>query len=138
MALVVDGQIVLGVMGCPNWQNAVSNKSTSEVQEEKNTPPGLGIIMVAHSGCGTWTKRLSYVLNLTAKMPYSWTRCFVDGCCVVEEARYSIRASDAWESYPLSAFFTSTTSADSIHEGQILLVKSCCGRLVIFLLDYFY
>ncbi|BBH00812.1 Inositol monophosphatase family protein [Prunus dulcis] len=129
LALVIDGQIVLGVMGCPNWQNAVSNKSTSEVQEEKNTPPGSGIIMVAHTGCGTWTKRLSSVLNLTAKMPYSWTQCFVDECCVVEEARYSIRASDAWESYPLSTLFTSTTSADSIVEGQILLVKSCCGSL---------
>ncbi|XP_021815465.1 putative PAP-specific phosphatase, mitochondrial [Prunus avium] len=129
LALVVDKQIVFGVMGCPNWQNDVSNKSTSEVQEEKNTPPGSGIIMVAHTGCGTWTKRLSSVLNLTAKMPYSWTQCYVDGCCKVEEARYSIRASDAWESYPLSALFTSTTSADSIDEGQILLVKSCCGSL---------
>ncbi|KAM1008693.1 hypothetical protein ACFX2A_005203 [Malus domestica] len=129
LALVVDGEVVLGVMGCPNWKNDISNKSTSEVQEEKSSPPGSGIIMVAHTGCGTWTKRLSSVVNSTAKIPYSWTRCFVDGSCIVEEARFSITDSDVWESFPLSSLFSSTTNADSIDECEILHVKSCCGSL---------
>ncbi|KAM1593130.1 hypothetical protein FF1_036843 [Malus domestica] len=128
LALVVDGELVLGVMGCPNWKNDISNKSTSEVQEENISPPGSGIIMVAHTGCGTWTKRLSSVLNSTAKMPYSWTQCFVDGSCIMEEARFSIPDSDVWESFPLSSLFRSTNT-DSIDEGEILLVKSCCGSL---------
>lgn len=131
MALVVDGEVVLGVMGCPNWKNDISNKSASEVQEEKSSPPGSGIIMVAHTGCGTWTKRLSSVVNSTAKMPYSWTRCFVDGSCIVEEARFSITDSDVWKSFPLSSLFSSTTNADCIDECEILLVKSCCGRFVV-------
>ncbi|CAI9279786.1 unnamed protein product [Lactuca saligna] len=53
LALVVEGQIVLGVMGCPNWKD---NKSDND----KYTP-GSGIIMVAHIGCGTWSKALSGV-----------------------------------------------------------------------------
>ncbi|TQD88321.1 hypothetical protein C1H46_026202 [Malus baccata] len=63
-----------------------------------------------------------------AKMPYSWTQCFVDGSCIMEEARFSIPDSDVWESFPLSSLFRST-NADSIDKGEILLVKSCCGSL---------
>ncbi|KAH7569006.1 hypothetical protein JRO89_XS06G0088000 [Xanthoceras sorbifolium] len=78
LALVVEGEIVLGVMGCPNWQEDKPLNSTSEVQGNKNIVAGSGIIMVAHAGCGTWTKRLSSVLGTSAKTPESWTSPYID------------------------------------------------------------
>lgn len=138
MALVVDGEIVLGVMGCPHWQEDLSNKSISEVLEDKTLASESGLLMVSHIGCGTWTRSLSSVLNGTAKIPYSWTRCFVDGCSIVPRARFCITESEEWEALPPSAFFTSTTNADSVHDGQVLVLKPCCGRFVLFLLDCFY
>ncbi|KAE9461749.1 hypothetical protein C3L33_06343, partial [Rhododendron williamsianum] len=36
------------------------------------------IIMVAHVGCGTWTKQLSFMLGSTTEISNSWTRCSVD------------------------------------------------------------
>lgn len=59
LALVVEGEIVLGVMGCPNWQEDNPSKSTKEALESANTLSESGIIMVSHIGCGTWTKQLS-------------------------------------------------------------------------------
>ncbi|XP_028093610.1 putative PAP-specific phosphatase, mitochondrial isoform X2 [Camellia sinensis] len=59
LALVVEGEIVLGVMGCPNWQEDNSSKSTKEALESAHTLSESGIIMVSHIGCGTWTKQLS-------------------------------------------------------------------------------
>ncbi|KAL7243888.1 hypothetical protein ACSBR1_016160 [Camellia fascicularis] len=59
LALVVEGEIVLGVMGCPNWQEDNPSKSTKEALESANTLSESGIIMVSHISCGTWTKQLS-------------------------------------------------------------------------------
>ncbi|KAL5774618.1 hypothetical protein ACOSP7_012175 [Xanthoceras sorbifolium] len=133
LALVVEGEIVLGVMGCPNWQEDKPLKSTSEVQGNKNIVAGSGIIMVAHDGCGTWTKRLSSVLGTSAKTPESWTRCFVDSCCLVHEAHFCISDSQTWESLPLSALFNATTDADSVGDKEILLLPTCCGSLCKYL-----
>ncbi|CAN1222035.1 Putative PAP-specific phosphatase, mitochondrial, partial [Linum grandiflorum] len=58
LALVVEGEIVAGIMGCPNWQNS---ESSSE----------LGAVMIAHTGCGTWIK--------TLQDANSWSKCSVDG-----------------------------------------------------------
>ncbi|KAL5772568.1 hypothetical protein ACOSQ2_012492 [Xanthoceras sorbifolium] len=133
LALVVEGEIVLGVMGCPNWQEDKPLNSTSEVQGNKNIVAGSGIIMVAHAGCGTWTKRLSSVLGTSAKTPESWTRCFVDSCCLVHEAHFCISDSQTWESLPLSALFNATTDADSVGDKEILLLPTCCGSLCKYL-----
>ncbi|KAM5588436.1 putative PAP-specific phosphatase, mitochondrial [Rosa sericea] len=132
LALVVDGEIVLGDMGCPHWQE--SNKCINGVQEEKSIPSETGLLMVSHIGCGTWTRSLSSVLNGTPKIPYSWTRCFVDGCSVVAQARFCIIESEPWEALPPSAFFTSTTNVDSVGEGQVLVLKPSCGSLCKYLL----
>jgi 3'(2'), 5'-bisphosphate nucleotidase len=121
LALVVEGEIVLGVMGCPNWHNDFSNEFISKGQENEENLSGSGVLMVAHIGCGTWTKRLSYTLN-------SWTRCLVDGCRLVHEARFCISDSQTWESLPLSASVNATTNANSIEDNQILLLPTCCGR----------
>ncbi|KAL6206978.1 hypothetical protein ACLB2K_024223 [Fragaria x ananassa] len=132
LALVVDGEIVLGVMGCPHWQE--SNKCISGVQEEKSIPFGTGLLMVSHIGCGTWTRSLSSVINGTPRTPYSWTRSFVDDCSIVPQARFCITESEAWEALPPAALFTSTTNAESVGQSQVLVLKPCCGRFVLFLL----
>ena len=117
LALVVDGDIVLGVMGCPNWKNDSSN---------------TGIVMVAHAGCGTWTKHLPLAFDGKVNLPSSWTRCFVDEYSLLHEACFCIPDSQTWDFLPLSVLYTATTNADDIGDKQILLLPTCCGRLTIF------
>lgn len=126
LALVVEGEIVLGVMGCPNWLEDKLYTSTTSMQEYESTQAGSGIIMVAHVGCGTWRKKLSSIQD-TKTLDY-WTRCFVDRCCLVHKASFCIPDSQTWESLPLSALFNAKTDADDIGDEEILLVPTCCGR----------
>lgn len=121
---MVEGEIAIGVMGCPNWQEDLSEKSSAEMEAGREALPGSGIIMIAHIGCGTWTKRL----NSKAKSSGTWTRCFVDGFDVVHKARFCIPDSQTWESLPLSSLFNATRNADDVGSSQILLLATCCGR----------
>lgn len=126
MALVVEGEIVLGVMGCPNWLEDKPCTSTTSMQEYESNQAGSGIIMVSHVGCGTWTKKLSSIQD-TKTLDY-WTRCSVDRCCLVHKASFCIPDSQTWESLPLSALFNAKNDADNIGDEEILLVPTCCGR----------
>ncbi|KAJ6999685.1 hypothetical protein NC653_010430 [Populus alba x Populus x berolinensis] len=134
LALVVEGDIVLGVMGCPNWKEASSYNSTIDVQGSESVPSRSGILMVAHVGCGTWARQLSDLMGVPAKVPNGWTRCFVDGCHIVPKARFCISDSQTWESVPLSAFFSATSGADSVSDKEILLLPTCCGSLCKYLM----
>lgn len=119
---MVDGEIVLGVMGCPNWKEDLIEKPTSDFDECFDVLSEAGVIMIAHIGCGTWTKRFSNVLNSV------WTRCFVDGFDLVQKARFCIPDSQTWESLPLYNVFHATNDAGSVRNNQILLLQACCGR----------
>lgn len=134
LALVVEGDIVLGVMGCPNWKEASSYNSTIDVQGSESVPTRSGILMVAHIGCGTWARQLSDLMGVSAKVPNGWTRCFVDGCHLVPKARFCISDSQTWESVPLSAFFSATSDADGVSDKEILLLPTCCGSLCKYLM----
>ncbi|KAF7841972.1 putative PAP-specific phosphatase, mitochondrial isoform X1 [Senna tora] len=134
LALVVDGEIVVGVMGCPNWQTDLSKKSTADFEECNDILNGSGAIMIAHIGCGTWTKRFSLLQDRTTKFPGAWTRCFVDGFDVVHKAHFCIPDSQTWESLPLSSIFNATTEPDSVEDNQILLLPTCCGSLCKYLM----
>ncbi|XP_057961225.1 putative PAP-specific phosphatase, mitochondrial [Malania oleifera] len=135
LALIIEGEIVLGVMGCPNFQQDFSNKSVTDVLKCEAIPSGSpGIIMIAHVGCGTWMRKLSYMVDATSRVHDSWTRCFVDGCRLVHQARFCIPDSQVWELLPLSAVFNSTTNADIIGEREILLLPTCCGSLCKYLM----
>ncbi|KAI5590675.1 hypothetical protein BDE02_04G026500 [Populus trichocarpa] len=134
LALVVEGDIVLGVMGCPNWKEASSYNSTIDVQGSESVPSRSGILMVAHVGCGTWARQLSDLMGVSAKVPNGWTRCFVDGCHLVPKARFCISDSQTWESVPLSAFFSATSDADGVSDKEILLLPTCCGSLCKYLM----
>lgn len=107
LALVVDNEIVLGVMGCPNWPGDYSDGST-------------GTLMLSHTGCGTWTKRL--------QVSGDWSRCFVDACGLVNEARFCIPESQTWDSLPLSDLFGARIDSDDLEHKEILLLPTCCGR----------
>lgn len=127
LSLVVEGDVVLGVMGCPNWQDENFSKPTIEIQEYKDII-SLGVVMVAHVGCGTWKKRLNDISSNKANMAGSWIRCFVDKYSIIKEARFCISDSQPWESLPLSNSFDATTDIHSVSENQILLLPVCCGR----------
>ncbi|KAJ0983641.1 hypothetical protein J5N97_011896 [Dioscorea zingiberensis] len=133
LALVVEGRITLGVMGCPTWkENSLSPKSSYP----ENGISGSGVIMVAHLGCGTWTRKLSQdVMSNLMISQDGWTRCFVDSCSLVHEARFCIPESQTWDSLPLSVLFSSTVDAESVKdETKILLLPTCCGSLCKYLM----
>lgn len=132
LALIVDGETVLGVMGCPNWRENSLNKSASDVQECQMNESPQGIIMAAHVGCGTWTIRLPDLLGGLMRKDSFWERCFVDGSSLVNEGRFCIPESQTWDSIPLSDSLTATTSATNVGDKQILLVPTCCGRYTNF------
>ncbi|GMI82390.1 hypothetical protein like AT4G05090 [Hibiscus trionum] len=134
LSLVVEGEIVLGVMGCPNWVVDTSYKSTTDAQGYKNSSPGMGIIMVAHVGCGTWTKRLKSILDSSTKISSEWTRCFVDDWCLVSDARFCIPESQTWESLPLSVLYNARIDDDDVGDKEIRLLSAFCGSLCKYLM----
>lgn len=131
---MVEGVVVLGVMGCPNWQEEDSNKLTNEFQDYKDNVSRLGVVMVAHVGCGTWKKRLYVTSSTTADLADSWIRCFVDKYSIINEARFCISDSQLWESLPLSNSFGATTDIKNVSENEILLLPLCCGSLCKYLM----
>jgi 3'(2'), 5'-bisphosphate nucleotidase len=130
LALVVEGEVVIGIMGCPNWQEDLSEKSSAETEEGREALPGSGIVMIAHKGYGTWTKRL----NSKPRSSGVWTRCFVDSFDMVHKARFCIPDSQTWESLPLSSTFNATSNANDVGSNEILILASCCGRYEIYYL----
>ncbi|KAL2932152.1 putative PAP-specific phosphatase mitochondrial, partial [Bienertia sinuspersici] len=134
LALVVDGKMVLGVMGCPNWKQNSSDKSATDVEECQVNESAPGIIMAAHVGCGTWTIRLPDFLSGLLSTDSLWERCFVDGSSIIHEGRFCIPESQTWDSLPLSNSLSATTGATSVGDKQILLVPTCCGSLCKYLM----
>ncbi|KAK7327981.1 hypothetical protein VNO77_22075 [Canavalia gladiata] len=130
LALVVEGEIVVGVMGCPNWEDDLSKKPSNEIEEGWDALYGSGTVMIAHIGCGTWMKRLSSAANSRDV----WTRCSVDRSDIVHKARFCIPDSQTWESLPLSSLFNATGNADNVGNNQILLLEACCGSLCKYLM----
>ncbi|XP_068644434.1 putative 3'(2'),5'-bisphosphate nucleotidase, mitochondrial isoform X2 [Aristolochia californica] len=134
LALVVEGNIVVGVMGCPNWKECVP---TGDVLGDETGGSGSGIIMIAHTRCGTWAKRLPTMLDDTAYLLNKWSKCSVDSCSLVHEAGFCIPESQTWESLPLSTSFA-TTDADNVGDKQkVLLLPACCGSLCKYLMVAF-
>lgn len=127
LALVVEGEIVLGVMGCPNWHDEFPTQSSIEFLGNQETISQEGIIMIAHGGCGTWRKGLSNKYEF-------WNRCFVDECISLLKGRFCISDSQEWDSLPLSESYDATTIADDIGDKEILLLPTCCGSLCKYLM----
>ncbi|KAE8656548.1 putative PAP-specific phosphatase [Hibiscus syriacus] len=134
LSLVVEGDIVLGVMGCPNWVVDTSFQSTTDTQGYKHSYLPLGIIMVAHVGCGTWTKRLKCMLDCSTKISSDRTRCFVDSYSLVSNARFCIPESQTWESLPLSVLYKARIDDENVGDKEIRLLSAFCGSLCKYLM----
>ncbi|XP_074307626.1 putative 3'(2'),5'-bisphosphate nucleotidase, mitochondrial [Silene latifolia] len=130
LALIVEGEIVLGVMGCPKWRGDFINKSVSDVQ---GTESESGIIMAAHTGCGTWKMKLSVMIDNLMAMNSVWEKCFVNECSTVHEACFCIPESQTWDSLPLSKSFRETSGPNNLENDQIILLPTCCGSLCKYL-----
>jgi 3'(2'), 5'-bisphosphate nucleotidase len=104
LALVVNGELALGVMGCPNW----SNNTTDSEEDVIVTPSSSrGVLVVSHAGCGTWSRRLSAEIDQFTIAQEIWTRCYVDTCSVVHKARYCLSDGQTWDMILLSRRFNS-------------------------------
>ncbi|KAK9681778.1 hypothetical protein RND81_10G027200 [Saponaria officinalis] len=130
LALIVEGEIVLGVMGCPNWQESFNDRSASDIQE---TESESGIIMAAHAGCGTWKMKLSGLIDGLMGTNSSWVKCFVNECSTVHEACFCIPESQTWDSLPVSKSFRETSGPNNVEGGKIVLLPTCCGSLCKYL-----
>ncbi|KAL6657803.1 hypothetical protein ACP70R_005583 [Stipagrostis hirtigluma subsp. patula] len=128
LALVVNGKLAVGVMGCPNWTN---DTVANEKDDSAAACNGRGILMVSHVGCGTWTRHLSAEIGQFTTSLDIWKRCFVDTCSVAHMARYCISDGQSWDMIPLSAIFSSTID-ESVprDEKKILILSVFWGRLV--------
>ncbi|XP_062187696.1 putative PAP-specific phosphatase, mitochondrial [Phragmites australis] len=131
LALVVNGTVAVGVMGCPNWTN---DTIANEKDDSAAACNGRGILMVSHVGCGTWSRPLSAEIGQFTTAQDIWKRCFVDTCSVVHMARYCIPDSQTWDMIPLSVLFSSTMDeSDSRDDNKILLISVFCGSLCKYL-----
>uniref|UniRef100_A0A8R7QP56 PAP-specific phosphatase, mitochondrial n=3 Tax=Triticum urartu TaxID=4572 RepID=A0A8R7QP56_TRIUA len=143
LALVVDGKLAVGVMGCPN----LAETTVGDTEDESIAAcPGHGILMVSHVGCGTWSRPMSAEISQLTTAPDVWKRCSVDPCSVAQMARFCIVDSHTWDMMPLSAHFSSTMDeSEPRDENKILLQNSCggslskyllvaCGRMSVFIL----
>ncbi|KAL6856075.1 hypothetical protein ACP4OV_018877 [Aristida adscensionis] len=131
LALVVNGEVAVGVMGCPNW---INDTIANEKDDSAVACNGRGILMVSHVGCGTWTRHLSAEIGQFTTAQEIWKRCFVDTCSVVHMARYCIPDSQSWDMIPLSVLFNSTMDeSDPRDENKILLLSVFCGSLCKYL-----
>ncbi|KAH9624699.1 hypothetical protein KSS87_013135 [Heliosperma pusillum] len=131
LALIVEGEIVLGVMGCPKWQVDFINKSVSDIQGSESES---GIIMAAHTGCGTWKMKLSGLIDNLMAINSVWEKCFVNECSAVHEACFCIPESQTWDSLPLSKSFRETSGPNNPGNDQIILLPTCCGSLCKYLM----
>ncbi|KAF8664467.1 hypothetical protein HU200_054641 [Digitaria exilis] len=131
LALVVNGKVTVGVIGCPNWTNdAIANEKVDSAAVCNSR----GIHMVSHLGCGTWSRHLSAEIGQFTTAQDIWKRCFVDTYSVIHMARYCIPDSQTWDMIPLSVLFNSTTDkSDSRNENEILLISVFCGSLCKYL-----
>ncbi|KAG9452788.1 hypothetical protein H6P81_005692 [Aristolochia fimbriata] len=131
LALVVEGEVVVGVMGCPNWNESVP---VGGGLGGESGGCGLGIIMIAHIGCGTWTKTLPTMPDNMANVINKWSSRSVDSCSFVHEARFCIPESQTWGSLPLSTSLATTDEESPGDEQKVLLLSACCGSLCKYLM----
>lgn len=128
LALAVNGKVVAGVMGSPNWaSDTIANRKDDSIASRYDR----GILMIAHEGCGAWTKRLYDEFGQFTTSKDTWNRCFVDSCSVVHKARYCLSDNQTWNMIPLSVVFNSTTDESKPRdENELLTSYVFSGRFV--------
>ncbi|XP_078432502.1 inositol monophosphatase family protein [Wolffia australiana] len=131
LALIVEEDVALGIMGCPNWKNSTGKENNGD----ESTPFDQGIIMIAHAGCGTWSRNFSASLDVSVDVENTWKRCYVDLYSLIHQAIFCIPESQQWKSLPLSSSYGISHDADDAEtEDKITLLKVCCGSLCKYLM----
>uniref|UniRef100_A0A0E0LM60 3'(2'),5'-bisphosphate nucleotidase n=1 Tax=Oryza punctata TaxID=4537 RepID=A0A0E0LM60_ORYPU len=131
LALVVNEKVVAGVMGCPNWSNATI---ASRKEDSSAAQLDRGILMIAHVGCGTWSRHLFVDIGQFTTAQSTWNRCLVDSCSVVHMARFCIPDSQTWNMIPLSVLFNSTMDESNPrdswdHAVGVICVQEAGGQI---------
>ncbi|TVU38439.1 hypothetical protein EJB05_11810, partial [Eragrostis curvula] len=127
LALVVDEQLAVGVMGCPNW---TEDPTDNENDVNATAFSGRGVLVVSHVGCGTWSRRLSAEIDQFTRAHDIWTRCYVDTCSEVHMARYCLSDGQTWDMIPLSLLFSTTTDEhDPRDDNKVLILPVFWGSL---------
>ncbi|OAE26372.1 hypothetical protein AXG93_4324s1390 [Marchantia polymorpha subsp. ruderalis] len=151
LALVVDGQLVLGVMGCPNVSYVVNEGAVHgtpklqmvSAQDFNKRPNGThsadvqtGLLMASCTGCGCWVKPLSRrpvksEEKLTMEDIFKdMLETKVDNCKVLKKARFCISDHEVWRSLPLAvALASASSSEDRVAEHEADILPLCCGSL---------
>ncbi|KAG6555162.1 hypothetical protein Mapa_003201 [Marchantia paleacea] len=151
LALVVDGQLVLGVMGCPNVSYVVNDGAVygtpklqmASAQDLNKCANGThsgngqtGLLMAACTGCGCWVKPLSRIPvrseeQLTMDdLLKDMVETKVDDCRLLKKARFCISDHEVWRSLPLAvALASAASSEDRLAEHEADILPLCCGSL---------
>jgi hypothetical protein len=132
LALVVEGRLVLGVMGCPSVTNDNMKSRTGRrlIQSlhklmKPRTPEMTGILVAASSGFGSWVKPLSFMQHGTSRnlVDEEFAQCFVDGSSSLDTAWCGLSRHEVWDSSPLAHI----TNLNSAFCSEFAL-SFCCGR----------
>ncbi|CAA6668786.1 unnamed protein product [Spirodela intermedia] len=122
LALVVEGDVALG-----SWAAQTGKIISSS---------GRGMIMVAHVGCGTWSREFLASSGIIAGVLEGWKKCSVDPCSLINQASFCIPESQTWRSLLLStsSYGLSDDAGGAGSEHEVTLLKVCCGSLCKYLM----
>ncbi|KAL2641588.1 hypothetical protein R1flu_009175 [Riccia fluitans] len=143
LALVVDGELVLGVMGCPNVSYAINGgavfvkpKSQKVRDADGDEPSPTGLVMAACTGCGCWVKPLSKRISrcdgqqTLEDLLEEMTVSKVDECMTLREAKFCISDHEVWSSLPLAGALASRAAVDDrVTADKADILPLCCGSL---------
>ncbi|KAI5075287.1 hypothetical protein GOP47_0009363 [Adiantum capillus-veneris] len=131
LSLVVDGKVVLGVMGCPcltraNMASSVSGKRliwTVEKMMKENIWSSNGVLVTAYRGHGTWLRSLDTLAIHQHKSldEQDFVQSFVDGCITPDDAHFGLSRHENWASTPLATLVPAKIDSVAFH--------FCCGSL---------
>lgn len=79
LALLVDGEVQIGVLGCPNLSLSITTDETTPVPSLQPDMGGSGVLVVAARGQGSWATHMD--------QPGEYGRLSVSGCTEAAEAR---------------------------------------------------
>ncbi|KAL3677864.1 hypothetical protein R1sor_020820 [Riccia sorocarpa] len=145
LALVVEGKLVLGVMGGPNVSYTINDGAvpweTPRLQMATNgnndATVQTGLLMAACAGCGCWVKPLQARRGEPDRDPASevllegMIESKVDECMTLREAKFCISDHEVWSSHPLAGALASRAAAleDRVTADEADILPLCCGSL---------
>lgn len=138
---MVEGKLVLGVMGCPCLTHANMAKSMSGKRMiwslDKITKRGKlpsmgndGVLMAAYNGLGSWVKPLDFEATQANKVlvGQKFVQSLVDGSLMFDNAWFGLSRHEYWDLSPLARI------VDPNHaRNEDFALPFCCGSLCKYL-----